>query len=137
MKTTARTDAALTGQKPCASLNRRAFIASSGVLAAGLGLSQSPLSAFASKGESGKPALLGGQPIRAKGWSRWPIWNPEADEKRVTDVLRSGVWSRAAVVTEFEQKWAEAVGAKRCLAVVNGTNALIASLVQLDIGGGD
>lgn len=137
MKTTARTDAALTGQKPCASLNRRAFIASSGVLAAGLGLSQSPLSAFASKGESGKPALLGGQPIRAKGWSRWPIWNPEADEKRVTDVLRSGVWSRAAVVTEFEKKWAEAVGAKRCLAVVNGTNALIASLVQLDIGGGD
>ena len=27
--------------------------------------------------------------------------------------------------------------AKRCLAVVNGTNALIAALVQLGIGGGD
>ena len=27
--------------------------------------------------------------------------------------------------------------AKRCLAVVNGTNALIAAMVQLDIGGGD
>jgi dTDP-4-amino-4,6-dideoxygalactose transaminase len=51
--------------------------------------------------------------------------------------MRSGVWSRADVVTEFEKKWAETIGTKRCLSVVNGTNALIASLVQLGIGGGD
>ncbi len=65
------------------------------------------------------------------------MWDPATDEKRVIEVLRSGVWSRASVVTEFEQKWAETVGSKRCLAVVNGTNAIIASLVQLGIGGGD
>src|SRR3546814_20437151 len=63
--------------------------------------------------------------------------NPETDEKRVIEVLRSGIWSRNKVVAEFEEKWASAVGSKRCLAVVNGTNALIASLVQLGIGGGD
>ena len=51
--------------------------------------------------------------------------------------MRSGVWSRDKVVTEFEKKWAETIGTKRSLAVVNGTNALIATLVQLDIGGGD
>jgi dTDP-4-amino-4,6-dideoxygalactose transaminase len=40
-------------------------------------------------------------------------------------------------VTEFEKKYAETIGAKRCLALVNGTNALIVSMVQLGIGGGD
>ena len=58
-------------------------------------------------------------------------------EEEVLKVLRSGVWSRAKVVTEFENKWAETIGTKRCLAVVNGTNALITSVVQLDIGAGD
>ena len=62
---------------------------------------------------------------------------PETDEKRVLEVLRSGVWSRKDTVTEFENKWAETVGAKRCLTVVNGTNALFVSLVQHDIGAGD
>ncbi len=82
-------------------------------------------------------ALWGGDPVRTAGWPKWPIWEPETDEKRVLEVLRSGVWSRADVVTEFEKKWAETVGAKRCLTLVNGTNALITSLIQLDIGAGD
>ncbi len=83
------------------------------------------------------PAILGGNPVRTKAWPGWPMWNPETDEKRVLEVLRSGVWSRKGVVTEFEKAWAETIGAKRALAVVNGTNALIAALVQLDVGGGD
>ena len=87
--------------------------------------------------DTGTPAILGGQPVRTKLWPRWPQWDPATDEDRVLEVLRSGIWSRASVVDEFEQKWAETVGAKRCLAVVNGTNAIIASLVQLGIGGGD
>ncbi len=87
--------------------------------------------------DSTVPAILGGRPVRTEGWPSWPIWNPETDEELVLKSLRSGVWSRADIVTEFEEKWAETVGAKRCLATVNGTNALIASLVQLDIGGGD
>jgi dTDP-4-amino-4,6-dideoxygalactose transaminase len=83
------------------------------------------------------PAILGGSPVRSKEWPVWPQWDPEKDEKRVLDVLRGGVWSRDKVVSEFEKKWAETIGTKRCLAVVNGTNALISSLVQLDIGAGD
>jgi perosamine synthetase len=91
---------------------------------------------LANSSADGTPAILGGQKIRTEGWPKWPMWN-RADEEQVLKVIRSGIWSRAGVVTEFERKWAEAMGAKRCLAVVNGTNALIAALVQLDIGGGD
>lgn len=87
--------------------------------------------------DTGIPAVLGGQKVRTKEWPGWPIWDTATDEEQVLKVLRSGVWSRAGVVTEFEKKWAELMGAKRCLAVVNGTNALITSLVQLGIGGGD
>jgi len=86
---------------------------------------------------SGEPAVLGGNPLRSKKWPIWPQWNPETDEKRVLEVLRSGVWSRDKVVDEFEKKWAETIGSKRALAVVNGTNALITALVQHDIGAGD
>jgi len=88
-------------------------------------------------GVSETPAILGGRPVRTKGWPQWPIWDPATDEKQVLAVLRSGVWSRAAVVAEFEKQWAATIGTKRCLAVVNGTNALITALKQLDIGGGD
>ena len=83
------------------------------------------------------PAILGGKAIRSKVWPGWPIWNPLTDEDLILKVIRSGVWSRADVVAEFEKKWAQAIGAKRCLAVVNGTNALITALVQLGIGAGD
>ncbi|SHE45967.1 dTDP-4-amino-4,6-dideoxygalactose transaminase [Fodinibius roseus] len=87
--------------------------------------------------KSDTPAILGGPAVRSNGWPSWPIWNPETDEKQVLEVLRSGVWSRSKTVAEFEQKWAETVGAKRCLTTVNGTNALVCSLANLDIGGGD
>jgi perosamine synthetase len=83
------------------------------------------------------PAILGGQKIRTKNWPKWPMWDPAKDEEQVISVLRSGVWSRAGVVSEFEKKWAETIGTKRCLALVNGTNAIITALVQSGIGGGD
>ena len=85
----------------------------------------------------GSLALLGGKPVIEHGWPEWPIWNPETDEKKLLEVIRSGIWSRSKVVDEFEKKWAEIIGTKRCLAVVNGTNALNAALAQLDIGWGD
>ncbi|MCX7826826.1 MAG: DegT/DnrJ/EryC1/StrS family aminotransferase [Verrucomicrobiae bacterium] len=118
---------------------RREFIKrqSMGGLGAVLATGVAPTLFANSAKVSETPAVLGGPPVRTKGWSRWPIWEPAADEKQVLAVLRSGVWSRAAVVSEFEKKWAATIGAKRCLAVVNGTNALITSLKQLDIGGGD
>lgn len=106
-----------------------------GAAAAGAALAPSAVSG--DSGGAGAPALLGGRPVRAKGWPRWPRWMPETDEEPLLKVMRSGVWSRAALVSEFEKRWAEAMGAKRCLSVVNGTNALIAALAQLDVGAGD
>jgi perosamine synthetase len=118
---------------------RRDFIKQGSSVTAGAilatGLSSS---LFASEAiGSGDCAILGGQPVRSKGWTTWPIWDKEADEKRLIDTIRSGSWSRSSLVNEFEAEWAKAVGAKRSLAVVNGTNALITSLIQLGIGGGD
>jgi dTDP-4-amino-4,6-dideoxygalactose transaminase len=100
-------------------------------------MSVTPRSPAASTATAATPAILGGAPVRTKGWSRWPIWIPETDEAQVLKAIRSGVWSRHGLVTEFEKKWAQLVGAKRCVTTVNGTNALITALKQLDIGGRD
>ncbi|MGA0559657.1 DegT/DnrJ/EryC1/StrS family aminotransferase [Larkinella sp. VNQ87] len=132
-------------------LTRRAFIKRNSLTGFGVALAPSVLTTIPAPAASAtvllaaptvhsaaEPlALLGGKPLRAKDWPTWPIWKPETDEKRLLDVIRSGVWSRANVVTEFEEKWAATVGAKRCLSVVNGTNALIAALAQYNIRGGD
>ena len=117
---------------------RREFLKKNSMAGAGVALTMglSAPALFASSLTS-TPAILGGQPIRTKEWPRWPMWVPESDEKRVLEVLRSGVWSRAGVVTEFEEKWAETMGAKRCVTVVNGTYALICAIANLDIGAGD
>jgi dTDP-4-amino-4,6-dideoxygalactose transaminase len=120
--------------------SRREFLKKNSIATAGIALSMgvSTPGVFASDiFDSGKPAILGGTPLRGKAWPEWPMWNPETDEKRVLEVLRSGVWSRAKVVSEFEEKWAETIGAKRCLSVVNGTNSLICAVANLDIGAGD
>jgi perosamine synthetase len=125
---------------------RRTFIKSTGLFAAGLVLSPSlTIAGEKSKGalsvlgkaEDEKLAMLGGKPLRTKAWPKWPRWNPETDEKRVTDVLRSGIWSRASVANEFEAEWAKTLGVKRSITVANGTNALIVALNQFNIGAGD
>lgn len=119
---------------------RREFLKKNSVAAAGIALTMgvSTPTVFAGKiADSTTPAILGGTPLRTRAWQEWPIWNPETDEKLVLEVLRSGVWSRAKVVTQFEEKWAETMGAKRCLSMVNGTNALISALANMDIGAGD
>ncbi|MDY0168333.1 MAG: DegT/DnrJ/EryC1/StrS family aminotransferase [Thermoguttaceae bacterium] len=116
---------------------RRQFVAATslGSLAAVAG--QAAPAHAASAGAASKLAVKGGTPVRTKGFGGWPIWDKEHDEELVLSVIRSGVWSRSKVVTEFEQKWAEMLGAKRCLATTNGTNALLMALNALDIGAGD
>lgn len=89
-----------------------------------------------SKGNNKLPAILGGTKSHHDLWPAWPVWKQEYEAK-VLEVLRSGVWSRAKVTSEFEAKWAALTGTKRCLSVVNGTSALIASVAQFDIGPGD
>jgi perosamine synthetase len=119
--------------------SRREFVKQNSLagLGAALAMGVSPTLMAKSLTVTDTPAILGGQPVRTKPWPVWPNWIPATDEERVLKVLRSGVWSRAGVVTEFEKKWAETIGTKRCLSVVNGTNALITSLIQLNVGGGD
>ncbi|MGV3502865.1 MAG: DegT/DnrJ/EryC1/StrS family aminotransferase [Adhaeribacter sp.] len=121
--------------------SRREFLKQSTMAGAGsligLGMAQ-PLLAAAGQEAAATPAILGGQAAwEPRRWPKWPQWNPETDEKRVLEVLRSGVWSRAKVVDEFEKAWGEALGLKRSLSVVNGTNALVVALNQFDIKGGD
>ena len=120
-------------------ITRRKFIQQNSVagLGAMAGLSLSGSAFGISGSNASKPALLGGQPVVDHDWPDWPIWKPGEDEELLLKVMRSGVWSRRSVVAEFEEKWAETLGVKRCLTVVNGTNALNVSLAQYEIGWGD
>jgi len=82
-----------------------------------------------------RPALLGGEPVRSKGFPSWPQSLPE-DEKDWLEVLRSGRWWRKEghFVREFEQAWAERMGARYAIATANGTSALMASLHAIEVG---
>ena len=118
-------------------MTRRQFMAatSASSLAA---LASRALPAYGNIGKrASKPAILGGRPLRTKPFPTWPIWDKNADEKLVLPVLRSGVWSRAKVVAEFESKYAQLMGAKRCLATTHGTTALLTALHVLEVGVGD
>ena len=85
----------------------------------------------------GKPALLGGQPVRSRSshFPRWPQVFPQ-DEPLWLEVFRSGRWWRQEghFVRDFEKTWAERVGARHCLAIANGTSALLAALHAVDVG---
>ncbi len=118
-------------------LTRRAFLAATTGTIAAVASSRVPLYASAGK-EAGKLAVHGGKPVRAKAWPAWPQWDRSAEE-HVISILRSGDWfrGRGNTVTKFEEKYAELLGAKRCVCTVNGTNALLTALHVLDVGVGD
>ncbi len=117
---------------------RREFLKQNSLAVAGAVLAAGAPSALYASAQSQAPAILGGSPSWAPSrWPVWPRWNPETDEKRLLEVMRSGVWSRAGVVTEFEKAWADALNVKRCLTVVNGTNALVTAISQFKIQAGD
>ena len=85
-----------------------------------------------------KLAINGGLKVHAGSWPEWPVWEPAA-EKNIIDMLRSGRWWRGSGehVADFEKKYAELMGAKRCLATASGTTALITSLKALGVDAGD
>ncbi|MBA7625885.1 L-glutamine:2-deoxy-scyllo-inosose aminotransferase [subsurface metagenome] len=120
-------------------LTRREFLAaaSTGTIAA---VASGGIPAYGNIGKraGGKPAILGGKPVRTKSFPGWPVWDRDA-EKSVLSILRSGNWfrGRGNTVSEFEKKYAALMGAKRCVCTVNGTNALLTALHVLDIGVGD
>ena len=118
-------------------LNRRQFVAATslGSLAAAAAPATPARAVF--NQTASQLAVRGGKPVRTKGFPGWPMWDRERDEESVVAALRSGVWSRAKLVSEFEKKYAELLGAKHCLATTHGTTALLTALNALDIGVGD
>jgi perosamine synthetase len=117
---------------------RREFVKQNSLAGMGAAIAMGvPSSLIAGNSKADTPAILGGQAVRTKPWPVWPDWSTSEGENEIIKVMRKGVWSRANLVNEFEKKWAETIGTTRCLSVVNGTSALVASLAQMDIGGGD
>ena len=122
---------------------RRKFIKQNLLTGAGAMLGMHSASSLLANGASkgiDTPAIPGGSSLSGQQkpqWVKWPIWDVAADEPPVVEVLRSGVWSRAKVVQQFEETWAKTIGAKSCVTTVNGTNAMICALAGLDVGGGD
>ncbi len=96
-----------------------------------------PLTSF-SLNNTKKLALHGGEKVRISGWPDWPVWNQSA-EKETLAMLRSGRWwrGRGEYVADFEEKYAELMGAKRCLATASGTTALLVALQVLGVDAGD
>ncbi|MFN7934971.1 MAG: DegT/DnrJ/EryC1/StrS family aminotransferase [Bryobacteraceae bacterium] len=109
-------------------MNRRQFLGTASAAAA-LPASANPVD---------KPALLGGTPMRLTGTRQWPVFD-QTEEQAMLGVLRSGKWYRGSgqMVRKFEEQYAALTGAKHCLAVANGTSALLASISALGIDAGD
>jgi perosamine synthetase len=85
-----------------------------------------------------KLAVNGGEKVRTANWPAWPVWDQSA-ETDVISMLRSGKWWRGNgdYVAEFEKKYAELMGTKRCLATASGTTALLVALHVLGVDAGD
>lgn len=123
-------------------LSRRQFMAATtvaGVSVAGSARAiSSPPLRIASSPAAGKPAILGGTPVRSESFPPWPVI-AEIDERNFLDSLRKKEWCRlyGSTTTRFEEKWAALLGARYATGVVNGTNALYAALNALEVGPGD
>jgi dTDP-4-amino-4,6-dideoxygalactose transaminase len=61
---------------------------------------------------------------------------PEVEEG-VLRVIRSGIIAQGPVVAQFEDRFAQLVGADHAVAVNNGTTALVAAIQALDLQPGD
>jgi dTDP-4-amino-4,6-dideoxygalactose transaminase len=79
-------------------------------------------------------AILGGQPLRTRPFTSWPIFG-KPEEERLLRTLRSGKWGKlhGQEVAEFEQRFAAMHGAKHGIGVVNGTVSLRIVLMAADI----
>src|SRR5277367_5232893 len=114
--------------------NRRSFLGALSAAGAAVGLTEPHRAAGADE----PLAILGGKPVRKGRFHPWPVIT-ESDERAWMDVLRKGRWNRldGDFTTRFEEAWADTLGAKHCVAVANGTSALVTSLAALGIGPGD
>ncbi len=84
-----------------------------------------------------KLAINGGERIRNKPFTKWPIFGEE-EITQVNEVFNSRVWGIGGTkVKEFEDLFAQMHNAKFGIAVVNGTVALEVALKACKIGDGD
>ena len=120
-------------------LTRRQAIVrtSAGVLGTLLGFSFKPFS-ISNGSQVRKLAINGGDKVHPGSWPQWPVWDTSA-ENGLLEMFRSGRWWRGngEYVEEFEKKYAELMGAKRCLATASGTTALITALQVMGVDAGD
>ncbi len=61
---------------------------------------------------------------------------PEIDSA-ISQIIENNAFIQGNAVKEFESSFAKAIGAKNCIGVANGTDALIISIKSLGIGKGD
>ena len=102
-----------------------------------------PLTETSSK-KADKLAALGGSPVRTEPYPTWPQITADI-EKSLVSALRSGSWTRqlgerrhgAGQVGTFEQRFAELIGAKHCLATGSCTQSLHTALHAVGVGAGD
>lgn len=84
-----------------------------------------------------KLAIDGGSPIRDEMLPYGQHWIDDQDIESVIKVLRSKWITTGPKVSEFEEAFADFVGAKFAVAVSNGTAALHAAIFASEIGSGD
>jgi perosamine synthetase len=119
-------------------LTRREVIATAsvGALAA---MANWPVTSFSIGSSSQrKLAIQGGEKVHVGSWPSWPVWDQTA-ETDLANMFRTGRWFRGSGehVVEFEKRYAELIGTKRCLATASGTTALITALHALGVDAGD
>jgi dTDP-4-amino-4,6-dideoxygalactose transaminase len=119
-------------------LSRRHFLKTVSARTAVSGLTARAATIRASSAANGRPALIGGTPIRSQPFPSWPVITTK-DEQTWMEVFRTKRWNRlnGTYVDQFEKTWAERVGAQHCVATSSGTSALVTSVNALEIGPGD
>lgn len=123
-------------------INRRDFLGTAALAGTGITLSFTQVAraqgAPRSGGLSGKPALLGGQPVRTQPPHPWPV-SGQLEDKTMLETIHSGKWYRGngKHVVNFERAWAKATGARNCVATNSGTSALFTSLNAVGVSAGD
>lgn len=126
-------------------LSRRKFLAK-GVAFGSAAVSTGfwPVRWSQAEGKANLLAALGGTPVRRKPFPPWPPVTPQI-EASLLATLRSRQWGRSlqgpmkgtGAVVELENRFAQLVGAKYCLATGSCTQALHTALRAVGVEAGD
>ncbi|MCS7238496.1 MAG: DegT/DnrJ/EryC1/StrS family aminotransferase [Thermoguttaceae bacterium] len=124
---------------------RRRFLAQAAVATGTVGTSGFwPCRWSQAEGKADVLAALGGTPVRQKAFTPWPPVTPQIEASLLT-TLRSRQWGRSlqgpmkgtGAVVQLENRFAQLVGAKYCLATGSCTQALHTALHAVGVEAGD